>query len=194
MQFEWNEFEQKDSAGKVTGYGISWTEARVWVEATVLAVSWLAFVLAFGFGAVGVIMSGPNKPVLVILWIALSLFLAGVGVILLRKSWRVPGAERWVVFGRDGSIRSSETGVWRTQVCEIACFEWEEQKKKEDDGDLPYTHGVRMVTRKRRVVRVAQNLEPEDAGTLAYALSEANERAKYGGLNGFKAAGADAVW
>lgn len=194
MQFEWDQFEERDSAGRVTGYGITWTEARVWAEWLLSRIAWGAYWLALMVLVAGLSLGLTHGSGVAVPMIVVAALLLGVATAFAWMTWRVPAAGHWIVFGRDGTIRTSKDGAWRTQVADIANIEWEELSKQKDETDLPYTHGVRFVTKRRRVLKVAKNLEAEDSGTLAYVLSLTKERAKVAGVNGYELAEEDAVW
>lgn len=145
MEFEWNNFEETDAAGRITGYGIAWKEARVWAEWPVLKAGegayWLGlFVLLPGLG-----LSITHGASVFVPTLFVTGALLGLAYVLVWLGWRIPAAERWIVFGRDGVIHSSEEGRWRTQVADIANIEWEELGKRHAGPTLrpagsPRTH------------------------------------------------------
>jgi hypothetical protein len=194
MQFVWNNFEETDARGQITGYGIMWNEARFWAEWLVLKSAEGAFWLAFWVLLPGLGLSISHGASVLVPTIVITGALLGLAAALAWGGWRVPAHERWIVFRRDGTIHSSENGAWRTQVADIANIEWEELSKRKSDTDLPYTHGVRVVTKRRGIVKVAKNLEPEDAGTLAHVLSLTKERAKVAAAGRHRSAERHEIW
>lgn len=189
MIFECNEIEVKDDRGRIEARGIEWTEASTVTETMVFWLAYAAFGFAMLTGALAAAAVMMNK-----LDIALMLGIFTGGVVaaaygLCWLGWRVPAKRKQVIFSRSGEVTSSEHGLWSTKVQDLRSIEAEQlhQKKKEDD--LPYTHGVRILTRRGRVIHLAKDLEPDDAITLAVMLSEAVEAVKFEEFNGRAASG-----
>ena len=194
MQFEWDNFEETNAQGVITGFGIMWNEPRVWAEWLLLKAGMGAFWLALYvlFPGLGLSLSYGMSVFVPVVIVVVGLL--GLAAALAWVGWRVPGNERWIVFRRDGAIHSSDQGAWRTRVADIANVEWEELSKRASETDLPYTHGVRIVTKRRGILKIAKNLEAEDAGTLAHVLSLTKERAKVAAAGHYGLSTVDEVW
>jgi hypothetical protein len=179
MIFECHEFRETDSNGEMTGIGITWTEARTLREKAcdLIGRSLFAFALFVGAAACGTAVVGAHQISFHLIIAAFSLL--GMAWIVAHTEVHMPGKRKWIVFWRDGQISSSDEGTWRTKVEELKSVEAEQLKQKKKDEDQPYTHGVRMITRRGRVLHLAKDVEPDDALTLAVMLSEAIEAVKY---------------
>jgi len=109
--------------------------------------------------------------------------LAGVcitlGVYLLRVSVRDRGKLQSLEFYKDGRINASWEGLWKIEVSDIRAVEQEQLRSPTQSELQHHTHGVRLITRRGRVLHVARNIEPDDAICLAVTLSEANEVVRY---------------
>lgn len=179
----------------VCGTGVEWTEARTFVEGALvfMARAFLVIGLLCFVGALvaGKAVSGPPAgPFAVAALVFFGLFWATA-----RGSARMPGKVNWMEFHRDGRITASwDQVVWKLRVEDIRNIESVQlhQKKKEEDSD--YTHGVRIITRRGRVLRVANNIEPDDAITLAVLLSEAIESVRYSQVGASPNGQPVAVW
>jgi hypothetical protein len=67
----------------------------------------------------------------------------------------------------------NHSGTWKSKHGDIMNIESEQLKRQKDENDLPYTHGVRIIMKNGRVVRMAENLDPESAAWLVATLSQA---------------------
>lgn len=180
MIFECHEFQETDNNGEMTGIGISWTEAKIIREKAcdLIGRSLFAFALFVGAAACGAAVVGARDISFPLIVAAFSLL--GLAWLVVQTEVHMTGKRKWIVFWRDGQISSSDEGTWRTRVEELKSVEAEQLKqKKKKDEDQPYTHGVRMITRRGRVLHLAKDVEPDDAITLAVMLSEAIEAVKY---------------
>jgi hypothetical protein len=179
MIFECHEFEETGPNGEMTGIGISWTEAKIIREKACDFIGRAVFGLALLFGAAACFTAvvGARDISFPLLIAAFSLL--GMAWLVVQAEVHMPGKRKWIVFWRDGLISSSDEGTWRTKVEDLRSVEAEQLKQKKKDEDQPYTHGVRMITRRGRVLHLAKDVEPDDAITLAVMLSEAIEAVKY---------------
>lgn len=181
MIFRAQQFELYKADGQtVCGIGVEWTEARTGVEG-------LLEFMAKGFVIVGLMagvgglvassaVSGPPAG----LAFAIAILFFGLFWVTARASVNMPGKVNWMEFHEDGRIAASWDRVeWKLRVEDIRNIEAEQLKQKKSDEDSPYTHGVRFITRRGKVVRVARNIEPDDAITLAVILSETIEALRY---------------
>lgn len=180
MIFRAQHFELYKADGHtVCGIGVEWTEARTFVE----GVLWFfakGFLFAGVFTFVGALVvgksaSGPPAGALAVA----AILLFGLFWAAMRASVNLPGKVNSIEFHEDGRIWSSCQGEWKTRAEDIRSIESEQLKQKKTDEDSSYTHGVRMITRRGRVLRVATNIEPDDAIALAVQLSEAIEAVRY---------------
>lgn len=179
MIFECHEFQETGPNGEMTGIGISWTEAKIMREKAcdLIGRAVFAFALFVGAAACATAFVGAQPISFQLLIAAFSLL--GMVWFMAHTEVHMPGKKKWIVFWRDGQISSSDEGTWRTKVEDLRSVEAEQLKQKKKDEDQPYTHGVRMITRRGRVLHLAKDLEPDDAITLAVMLSEAIEAVKY---------------
>lgn len=179
MIFECHEFQETDSNGEMTGIGITWTEARTLREKACDLIGRGLIILALLIGAAACVTAivGAQETSFTLIIAAFSLL--GMAWIVAHTEVHMPGKKKWIVFWRDGQISSSDEGTWRTRVDELKSVEAEQLKQKKKDEDQPYTHGVRMINRRGRVIHLAKDVEPDDAITLAVMLSEAIEAVKY---------------
>lgn len=180
MIFRAQHFElYKANGHTVCGIGVEWTEARTFVEGVL---EWLAkgFLFMSAITGVGALVAGnaasgpPAGPLAVAAIVLFGLFWG-----TMRASVNMPGKVNSIELYDDGRIWSSWQGEWQTRVQDIRNIESEQLKQKKTDEDSSYTHGVRMITRRGRVLRVATNIEPDDAITLAVLLSEAIEAVRF---------------
>ncbi len=165
----------KSDGETLSGYGVEWTEARQFQERLLLAAAVLFLFLSglMAFGAMGSIDAPDRSVWKVFATVAVAAFAAFW--LLRRISARLRGRERCIEFSRDGRIWSSVDGLWKLQVADIRSIEAEQVKQNKSENENRYTHGVRMLTRRGRVLHVAKDLEPDDSITLAVLLSEALE-------------------
>ncbi|NBU58948.1 MAG: hypothetical protein EBS23_04080 [Betaproteobacteria bacterium] len=179
----------------VCGLGVEWTEPRTITEGA-LALLGKAFLAVGFFAGVGALVAGnaasgpPAAPFAVAAVLFFGLFVATV-----RAGVRTPGKVNWMEFHEDGRITASwDRTVWKTRVEDIRSIESVQlhQKKKEEDSD--YTHGVRFITRRGKILRVAENLEPDDSVTLAVLLNEALEAVRYPQVGASPSGEPVAVW
>lgn len=180
MIFNAGVFELYKADGQtVCGLGVEWTEPRTISEG---ALGWLsnAFLALGFFAGAGALVAGnaasgpPAGPFAVAAILFVVLFVAA-----LWTSVRLPGKPNSIEFHEDGHISSSWNGDWKTRVEDIRSIEAVQlhQKKKEEDSD--YTHGVRVITRRGKIFRVAVNLEPDDAAMLSVLLNEVLEAVRF---------------
>lgn len=179
MIFECHEFQETDNNGEMTGIGISWTEARTLREMACDLIGRGLIMLALLIGAVACFTAVVGARDISFPLIVAAFSLLGLAWLVVDSEVHMPGKRKWIVFWRDGQISSSDEGTWRTRVEELKSVEAEQLKQKKKDEDQPYTHGVRMINRRGRVIHLAKDLEPDDAITLAVMLSEAIEAVKY---------------
>ena len=179
MIFKAEQVELADASGNPCGYRVEWTEARTAVEGVL---EWFAkgfFMFGFFVGVVAVVVglvSGADGFLSVAM---IAVVLLGIGWGLVRASVNVPGKPNAIELYDDGRIWSSWQGDWKTRIEDVRNVETEQLTQKKTDEDSSYTHGVRMVTRRGRVLRVAANIEPDDAISLAVLLSESMEAIRF---------------
>jgi hypothetical protein len=176
MIFECESVRLVHDDGTVEAVGVEWTEAKVLAEK---ASTWvIQALLMAGFG--GVLVTA-------VAWIdggtdfaMLSGFvtagLLGAAVWSMWECVHMEGKRRQMLFHADGTVSTTKDGVWNTKSADIEYIQLSQKKK---DDDLPYTHGVRAISRRGRVIHVAKNLEPDDAAGLAVMLSAAQEAMRY---------------
>ncbi|MGD9730510.1 MAG: hypothetical protein AB7E70_17115 [Hyphomicrobiaceae bacterium] len=114
-------------------------------------------------------------------WMGLVIGVAwsGSALLLLRRTYRVSGRARVIVFLPSGEINSplglavegNRPVRWRNTWHEIINFESEQLKPTDKDGLIGYTHGVRGINRDGDVLRIARHLRPDDAHKLAHTLT-----------------------
>jgi hypothetical protein len=169
------------------GLGVDWCEARTGSEWCVMQIA-NGGVYAGTVGGlvalVGYALSGKTE----------TLILVPLVVVLFGLSWgimwlgaRVPAKRRAIYFKRNGAIESPHglfdgsrvVGPWQTKLGDIANIEVEQIVFPKPDGDVDYTHGVRMILKSGRVFHVAGNLMPDQAHELAVSLSQAREAMRY---------------
>lgn len=163
----------------VVGYGVEWNEPKLFVEAVMRFVAKALFLVAaflaycaFVFGMdVG---AGASVPLM---------FGAGgciaLGVFILRLSKNGPGKLHAMEFHKDGRIHASWEGEWKILVADIRSVEVEQLSQPRQDALQNYTHGVRMLTRRGRVLHVARNIEPDHAIMIAVMMNDAIEAVRY---------------
>jgi hypothetical protein len=179
MEFKCDRRVAKGPDGTV-GQLVEWREANTAAEWLLLGIGRLAFGGALMSLVSGAIFGLGYGPPAFILCAMLAAVLLAVAWMFVWIGWRVPGKRKWLLFGENGAIESYDAGLWkRTQVADIANVEWEQLKQKKEDDLLSYTHGVRITTRSGRVLRVAKNLEPDDATEVVVAISDAVEEVLY---------------
>ncbi len=169
----------KSDGETVCGYGVEWTEPRQFMEKLLWLVA-VAFLIVGGFTTLFAVaaMATPGSTIRVPLAVmAVSSF--GLFWMIGRAAVRLPGKPKVIEFHEDGRIWDSEDGEWKMRVDNIRSIEALEVKPKRKPEDSDYTHGVRLITRKGRIFRIAQNLEPDDSVTLAVLLNEAIEGVRY---------------
>lgn len=168
----------KSDGETLCGYGVEWTEARQFQEKLLMALAVASLMLGglMAFAAVSAI-DVPERSVWKVFATA-AVGSLGAFWLLRRNSARLRGRERCIEFSRDGRIWSSVDGLWKLQVADIRSIEAEQVKQNKSENETRYTHGVRMLTRRGRVLHVAKDLEPDDSITLAVLLSEALEATK----------------
>lgn len=163
----------------VSGYGVEWTEPRMLAERFCMAFAWLllifSVVAAWGalstFGRAGVFQ----------VWAVVTCIAGGLCLFFFRRAADMAGKPQFIEFMKAGQVVTAREGLWKPQVADIRSIEVEQGKQKKGDEWLPYTHGVRIVTRHGGVVHVAKNLEPDNALTLAVVMTEAVEAVKFEG-------------
>lgn len=179
MIFKAEQVEMVDASGNWCGYRVEWTEARTAVEAVL---EWFAKgffmlgLLAVAIAVVAGLVAGERGFVPAGV---LAVVMLGLGWSFVRASVNMPGKLNAIQLYEDGRIWSSWQGDWKTRIEDVRNVETEQLKQKKTDEDSSYTHGVRMVTRRGRVLRVATNIEPDDAITLAVLLSESMEAIRF---------------
>lgn len=174
MEFACDDYDVADKDGKTIGRCVEWIEARPGWEALLRTIGGLLVVATFMLAVPALIAWNGRGPSM------LPLCTLGVAILSLcvfEIARRVPGRTMWVVFRNDGAIESSEDEAWPASLAEIANIEWEPSKAAH--YGLGYTHGVRVITRRGRVLHVANSIKPEDAMGLAVVLSEAAEAVRY---------------
>jgi len=180
MIFNAEQMEVVDASGTPCGYRVEWTEARVFTERVL---DWFAKTfLALSFFAVmaALFLLGASRADAWQLPLFGAVVLFGIGWGFARTSARLPGKVSWMEFYQDGRLTASwDPVIWDMRIDHIRNIESEQLKQKKSDDDCPYTHGVRIVTRRGRVVRVANSIEPDDAITLAVLLSESIEDLRF---------------
>jgi uncharacterized membrane protein len=179
MIFECEEVHAVADDGSVEALGVEWTEAKVWAEQVSTWIVQGLLMLAFMAGlvtAVAWIGGGTNFAQLSGL---ATVGLLGAAVWTMWDCVHMEGKRQQMLFHADGSVSTTKDGVWNTKLTDIANIEYVQLSQKKKDEDLPYTHGVRVIARRGRVIHVAKNLEPDDAAALAVMLSEARESMRY---------------
>ncbi|MBL8884945.1 MAG: hypothetical protein JNL45_18040 [Hyphomicrobium sp.] len=169
----------KSDGETLCGYGVEWTEARPLQEKLLWVVA-VAFLIVGGFTALMAVaaMATPGSPFRIPLAVmAASSF--GLFWMIGRAAARLPGTPKVIEFHEDGRIWDSKDGEWKMRSDNIRSIEALEVKPKRKPEDSDYTHGVRLITRRGRIFRIAQNLEPDDSVTLAVLLNEAIEGTRY---------------
>lgn len=179
MIFECKPIELYKRDGSISGFGVEWTEARTLTENScqvfgkgLLTVA----ILLAGATVIGGLVGGSNAAVP--LGVAAAVCF-GLGAQNIRSAVNMPGKKQFIEFLKDGQVVTSRDGIWKTTVAEIGSIEAEQVRQKKSEDELPYTHGVRIITRRGRVVHVAKDIEPDDAITLAVMMSEAIEAVRY---------------
>jgi hypothetical protein len=163
----------------VCGYGVEWTEARQLQEKLLFASAILFFfvglyISVFALGSIDI----PGSRMWVVLTaMAIASFTAFWK--LRRLSAHLPGKPKVIEFYHDGRIWDSRDGEWGMRIDNIRNIGAVELKPKRKPEDSNYTHGVRLITRRGRIIRIAQDLEPDDSVTLAVLLNEAIDRVRY---------------
>lgn len=179
MIFECEEIHIVADDGTVEAVGVEWTEAKVWAEKALANLAYgaafAAFVAAVAAGFAGAAAGWrlAEFPTMMT-----GLFLASA-VWLAWNSANYDGKPQQMLFHADGSVSTSKDGVWNTRLNDIANIEYVQLGQKKKDDDLPYTHGVRVIAKRGRVIHVAKNLEPDDAAALVVMLSEAREAMRF---------------
>lgn len=166
--------EVADANGKIIGRCVEWTEARPGWEALLKTIGGLLMVATCMLIIPALIARNGRAPSILPLC---TLGVAMLSLCVFEIAGRVPGQTHWVVFRNDGGIESSEDEAWSASLAEIANIECEPSKAAH--YGLGWTHGVRVITRRGRVLHVANSLKPEDAMGLAVGLSEASESVRY---------------
>jgi len=167
------------SDGMIWGYGVEWTEARSIAENAGQVFARGCFTVAILLAVVTVIgslVAGSTAGVPLGVMTAICF---GLGVQGNFSAVNMPGKKQFIEFRRDGRVATARDGVWKTEVALIANIEAVQLKQKKSEDELPYTHGVRVITRHGRVLHVAKDIEPDDAITLAVMMSEAIEAIRY---------------
>lgn len=180
MRFECRPLEFYKRDGRtLTGYGVEWTEPRLFREwlnefigklllVAAFSLFWSAIVFGLQFGERAFVP------------LAFSAFVClGLGLFLIRSSVNTRGQARSLEFYKDGRIHASWDGLWQIGVSDIRSVEAEQLKPTKTHEPQAYTHGVRMITRRGRVLHVAKDIAPDDAITVAVMLTEAIEAVKY---------------
>ncbi len=179
MIFDCREVQVAGKGGEIDAVGVEWTEARKVVEGVL---DWFAKgffmigLLAVAIAVVAGLVAGERGFVPAA---ALAAVMLGIGLGTIRTSANMAGKRRRVLFHADGSISSSEDGRWTTGWADIRNIESVQLHQRKSDEELPYTHGVRMISRRGRVLHFARNLAPDDAASLAVVLSEVLESVKH---------------
>lgn len=179
MIFECEEVHIVSDDGTVEALGVEWTEAKVWAEQVS---TWLVHgLLMLGFmgtlvTAVAWIAGGTNFAQLAGLT---TVGLLGAGLWTMWDCVHMEGKRQQMMFHADGTVSTTKDGVWNTRSADIGNIEYVQLSQKKKDEDLPYTHGVRVIARRGRVIHVAKNLESDDAAALAVMLTEARESMRY---------------
>jgi uncharacterized membrane protein len=179
MIFECESVHVVHDDGTVEAVGVEWTEAKVLAEQVG---SWVIQGLLM-IGIVGVFVTA-------IAWLAggtdfalmsglVTAGLLGAAVWSMWECVHMESKRRQMLFHADGTVSTTKDGVWNTRSADIANIEYVQLSQKKKDDDLPYTHGVRVISKRGRVIHVAKNLEPDDAAALAVMLSAAQEAMRY---------------
>ncbi|KAB2912709.1 MAG: hypothetical protein F9K29_18285 [Hyphomicrobiaceae bacterium] len=179
MIFECEEVHVVSDDGTVEALGVEWTEAKVWAEKTLATLAYGAAFAAFvaavvaGFAGAAAGWRVAEFPTMMA-----GLFLA-TAVWLAWNSANYEGKRQQMLFHANGTVSTTKDGFWNTRLTDIANIEYVQLSQKKKDEDLPYTHGVRVIARRGRVIHIAKNLEPDDAAALAVMLTEARESMRY---------------
>lgn len=180
MRFECRPLELHSKDRKsVVGYGVEWTEARVFVEWVYECIAKWLCVVAFGLFWSAIVFApqfGANAFVPLAVGAAVA---TGFAYMFIRSSQTMPGKKQSMEFGKNGDIYASWDGQWTIEVADIRSVEAEQLKPTKPHEPQACTHGVRMITRRGRVLHVARDIAPDDAICLAVMLSEAIEAVKY---------------
>ncbi len=179
MIFECESVHIVHDDGTVEAVGVEWTEANVLAEQVS---HWVIQGLLMA-GFVGVLVTA-------VAWIGggtdfallsglITAGLLGAAVWSMWECVHMEGKRQQMLFHADGTVSTTKDGVWNTRSADIANIEYVQLSQKKKDDDLPYTHGVRVISKRGRVIHVAKNLEPDDAAALAVMLSAAQEAMRY---------------
>lgn len=162
----------------VCGIGVEWTEQRIFSEGFLHFIGCVS--LFFGI-VIGVALTNtgrsysPPPPGLhmaaIVCWALFALCWWG--------KRRFPGKRQSVEFYEDGRIWSSRDGEWGFRAEDIRSIESVQFFTKVKPEDSNYTHGIRLITRRGRVCRIAHRLEPDDSIELAVLMSECVESVRY---------------
>ena len=163
----------------VVGYGVEWNEPRMFREGFLKFIGTTVFVVA-AFAAYCAMYIGLKLGSQAFAPLAIAAAgLIALGVYLLRVSVRDRGKLQSLEFYKDGRINASWDGLWKLEVSDIRAVE-QEQLRPPTQNELQHqTHGVRLITRRGRVLHVARNIEPDDAICLAVTMNEALEAVRY---------------
>lgn len=179
MRFECDEFEVKGPRGQITAYGLEWSEARTWAERFVLSVAILFYNVSLFIGFLVVptgFMAGLKGGVPMALGAAAAY---GLTRVLRNIGWGMAGKPQSITFGLDGTISTSKEGKLNMRFADIRSIEWEQVREKSKNDFLPYTHGVRVITRRGYIMHLAKNLAPDQATQLSMRLNDLWESMKY---------------
>lgn len=179
MIFNCETIDVRDKAGTVTALGVQWSEARTGAEAMLFALGkglFLVSPMIVVVAIAGAVFVGGGVAVV---GVGIAAVCIGLSWFCARAAWRVKGKPRDLFLHLNGDI-SSTTGVggysdsvgnWRAKLGDINSFEAEELRRNKTDDDLPYTHGVRLIMKRGKVLHIAKDLEPDQAVGLAVALT-----------------------
>lgn len=182
MTFDVEVIIDRGKDGRIKWLGAEWTEARAFLEWLMLKLGeglyWAGcFTALLGIG----IAVGFRAPEVGIWAIGGGALLIGVALGVCRLAWRLPGRRNGLMFSASGAIYSiGDERKWKATRGDIMNVEWEEQKRQKNENDMPYTHGVRVILKNGRRIRIGQNLEPDQAAEIASYLAEAIDALDYG--------------
>lgn len=163
----------------VVGYGVEWNEPRQFREGLLRFIATTVFVVA-AFAAYCAMYIGLKLGSQFFVPLAMvAAACIALGVYLLRVAVRDRGKLQSLEFYKDGRINSSWEGLWKIEVSDIRAVEQEQLRSPTQSELQHHTHGVRLITRRGRVLHVARNIEPDDAICLAVTMNEALEAVRY---------------
>lgn len=182
MTFDVEVIIERDKSGRIKWLGAEWTEARAFVEWLMLKLGEGAYWAGCYTALLGLgIALGFRAPQVALWAIGIGALLIGFASGVCYLAWNVPGKRNGLLFSANGAIYSiGEDRKWKAKRGDIMNVEWEEQKRQKNENDMPYTHGVRVILKNGRRIRIGQNMEPDQAAEVASYLAEAIDSLDYG--------------